>query len=61
MGLSLTRSPAGAAQLSELEARYNAVLLAYGCARDRTLGLPGEDLHGEDSGANLRLHPGARR
>jgi ferredoxin/flavodoxin---NADP+ reductase len=32
--------------VAELEARYNAVLYAYGTATDRKLGIPGEDLPG---------------
>jgi adrenodoxin-NADP+ reductase len=32
--------------LDELRARYNAVVLAYGAASDRNLGVPGEELKG---------------
>jgi ferredoxin--NADP+ reductase len=32
--------------VADLEARYNAVLYAYGTATDRKLGIPGEDLPG---------------
>jgi len=32
--------------VAELEARYNAVVYAYGTATDRKLGIPGEDLPG---------------
>jgi ferredoxin--NADP+ reductase len=32
--------------IAELDARYNAVVSAYGTAADRRLGIPGEDLHG---------------
>ncbi|RLN38550.1 hypothetical protein BBJ28_00013225 [Nothophytophthora sp. Chile5] len=33
-------------RLAELSAHYHAVVLAYGAAADRELGVPGEDLHG---------------
>lgn len=41
--------PAGHAaslSLQSLREHYNAVVLAYGADTDRTLGIPGEDLHG---------------
>ncbi len=35
-----------AVTMAELEARYNAIVYAYGTATDRKLGIPGEDLAG---------------
>lgn len=34
-------------KLDELRQRYDAVVLSYGAAEDRRLGIPGEDLDGE--------------